>query len=173
MRIFMWKYLGYAGIILPVLGATYGGLQFASNLENQLDMNTQMAEDAHTRISGIEASMDMTIESQKFALEAINEKIGYKFEDINREVIQLNKIVSIIEATTMTLEKNSFNNVTMIQFQGLQDLIYQQKDALMTLKTDTMMETGPMDMTPMFYELQNRIMELERKVNEHHNGNWN
>ena len=165
----MWKYIGYAGIILPVLGATYGGLQIASQLENQLNMNTQIAEDAHTRISGIEASIDMTIESQKFALEAINDKIGYKFEDINREVIQLNKMVSIIEATTMTLEKNSFNNVTMIQFQGLQDLIYQQKDALMTLKT----ETGPMDMTPMFYELQNRIMELERKVDEHHKGNWN
>ena len=165
----MWKYIGYAGIILPVLGATYGGLQIASQLENQLNMNTQIAEDAHTRISGIEASIDMTIESQKFALEAINDKIGYKFEDINREVIQLNKMVSIIEATTMTLEKNSFNNVTMIQFQGLQDLIYQQKDALMTLKT----ETGPMDMTPMFYELQNRIMELERRVDEHHSGNWN
>ena len=169
----MWKYIGYAGIILPVLGATYGGLQIASNLENQLDMNTQMAEDAHTRISGIETSMDMTIQNQKLALESIIDKIGYKFEDINREVIQLNKIVSILEATTMTLEKNSFNNVTMIQFQGLQDLIYQQKDALMTLKTDTMMETGPMDMTPMFYELQNRIMELERKVDEHHKGNWN
>ena len=165
----MWKYIGYAGIILPVLGATYGGLQIASQLENQLNMNTQIAEDAHTRISGIEASMNMTVENQKFALEAINDKIGYKFEDINREVIQLNKMVSIIEATTMTLEKNSFNNVTMIQFQGLQDLIYQQKDALMTLKT----ETGPMDMTPMFYELQNRIMELERKVDEHHKGNWN
>ena len=67
------------------------------------------------------------------------------------------------------LEKNSFNNVTLIQFQGLQDLIYQQKDALMTLKT----ETGPMDMTPMFYELQNRIIELERVVNDHHSGNWN
>ena len=165
----MWKYIGYAGIILPVLGATYGGLQIASQLENQLNMNTQIAEDAHTRISGIEASMDMTIENQKFALEAINDKIGYKFEDINREVIQLNKMLSMLEATTMTLEKNSFNNVTMIQFQGLQELIYQQKDALMTLKT----ETGPMDMTPMFYELQNRIMELERKVDEHHNGNWN
>jgi hypothetical protein len=57
----------------------------------------------------------------------------------------------------------------MIQFQGLQDLIYQQKDALMTLKT----ETGPMDMTPMFYELQNRIMELERRVDDHHRENWN
>ena len=165
----MWKYIGYAGIILPVLGATYGGLQIASQLENQLNMNTQIAEDAHTRISGIEASMDMTIENQKFALEAINDKIGYKFEDINREVIQLNKMLSIIEATTMTLEKNSFNNVTMIQFQGLQELIYQQKDALMTLKTDA----GPMDMTPMFYELQNRIMELERRVDDHHRENWN
>ncbi|SVD28419.1 uncharacterized protein METZ01_LOCUS381273 [marine metagenome] len=154
---------------MPVLGATYGGLQIASQLENQLNMNTQIAEDAHTRISGIEASMNMTIENQKFALEAINDKIGYKFEDINREVIQLNKIISILEATTMTLEKNSFNNVTMIQFQGLQDLIYQQKDALMTLKT----ETGPMDLTPMFYELQNRIMELEHRVDEHHKGNWN
>ena len=165
----MWKYIGYAGIILPVLAATYGGLQIASQLENQLNMNTQIAEDAHTRIAGIEASMNMTVENQKFALEAINDKIGYKFEDINREVIQLNKIISILEATTMTLEKNSFKNVTMIQFQGLQDLIYQQKEALMTLKT----ETGPMDLTPMFYELQNRIMELERKVDEHHNGNWN
>ena len=168
----MWKYIGYAGIILPVLGATYGGLQIASQLENQLNMNTQIAEDAHNRISGIEASMDMTIENQKFALEAMNDKIGYKFEDINREVIQLNKMVSIIEATTMTLEKNSFNNVTMIQFQGLQELIYQQKDALMTLKTDNMMETGPMDMTPMFYELQNRMMELERRVDDLHK-NWN
>ena len=165
----MWKYIGYAGIILPVLGATYGGLQIASQLENQLNMNTQIAEDAHTRISGIEASMDMTIESQKFALEAINDKIGYKFEDTQRELIQLNKILSVLEATTQTLEKNSFNNVTMIQYQGLQDLIYQQKEALMTLKT----ETGPMDLTPMFYELQNRIMELERKVDEHHKGNWN
>ena len=165
----MWKYIGYAGIILPVLGATYGGLQIASQLENQLNMNTQIAEDAHTRISGIEASMDMFTESQKFALEAINDKIGYKFEDTQRELIQLNKILTVLEATVQTIEKNSFNNVTMIQFQGLQDLIYQQKEALMTLKT----ETGPMDLTPMFYELQNRIMELERKVDEHHKGNWN
>ena len=165
----MWKYIGYAGIILPVLGATYGGLQIASQLENQLNMNTQIAEDAHDRISGIEASMDMFTESQKFALEAINEKIGYKFEDTQRELIQLNKLITVLEATVQTIEKNSFNNVTMIQFQGLQDLIYQQKEALMTLKT----ETGPMDLTPMFYELQNRIMELEHRVDEHHKGNWN
>jgi hypothetical protein len=164
----MWKLLGYAGLIFPVIVATYGGLQIASNLENQLNMNTQIAEDAHNRIGAIEQSIDMTIENQKFSLEAMNEKISYKFEDTQRELIQLNKILSVLEATTQTLEKNSFNNVTMIQYQGLQDLIYQQKDALMTLKT----ETGPMDMTPMFYELQNRIMELERRVDDLHK-NWN
>jgi predicted nucleic acid-binding Zn-ribbon protein len=164
----MWKYIGYAGIILPVLGATYGGLQIASHLENQLDMNTQMAEDAHARISDIEQSIDMTIENIKFSLEAMNEKLNYKFEDTQRELIQLNKTIAIIESTTQTLEKNSFNNATMIQFQGLQDLIYQQKEALMELKN----ATGPMDMTPMFYELQNRIMELERRVDDLHK-NWN
>ena len=50
----------------------------------------------------------------------------------------------------------------------VQDLIYQQKDALMELKNTA----GPMDMTPMFYELQNRIMELERRVNDEHR-DWN
>ena len=169
----MWKYIGYAGIIIPVLGATYGGLMIASDLEIKLNQAYDMADDAHKRISNIEAGMEMTDSNLKMQLEAVNEKIGYKFEDINREVIQLNKILSMVEATTMTLEKNSFNNVTMIQFQGLQELIYQQKDALMTLKTDSMMETGPMDMTPMFYELQNRMLELERRVNELHSGNWN
>jgi hypothetical protein len=169
----MWKYIGYAGIIIPVLGATYGGLMIASDLEIKLNQAYDMADDAHKRISNIEAGMEMTDSNLKMQLEAVNEKIGYKFEDINREVIQLNKILSMVEATTMTLEKNSFNNVTMIQFQGLQELIYQQKDALMTLKTDSMMETGPMDMTAMFYELQNRMLELERRVNELHSGNWN
>jgi len=169
----MWKYIGYAGIIIPVLGATYGGLMIASDLEIKLNQAYDMADDAHKRISNIEAGAEMTDSNLKMQLEAVNEKIGYKFEDINREVIQLNKILSMVEATTMTLEKNSFNNVTMIQFQGLQELIYQQKDALMTLKTDNMMETGPMDMTAMFYELQNRMLELERRVNELHSGNWN
>ena len=168
----MWKYIGYAGIIIPVLGATYGGLMIASDLEIKLNQAYDMADDAHKRISNIEAGAEMTDSNLKMQLEAVNEKIGYKLEDINREVIQLNKILSMVEATTMTLEKNSFNNVTMIQFQGLQELIYQQKDALMTLKTDNMMETGPMDMTPMFYELQNRIMELERRVDDHHK-DWN
>ena len=169
----MWKYIGYAGIIIPVLGATYGGLMIASDLEIKLNQAYDMADDAHKRISNIEAGAEMTDSNLKMQLEAVNEKIGYKCEDINREVIQLNKILSMVEATTMTLEKNSFNNVTMIQFQGLQELIYQQKDALMTLKTDSMMETGPMDMTAMFYELQNRMLELERRVNELHSGNWN
>ena len=169
----MWKYIGYAGIIIPVLGATYGGLMIASDLEIKLNQAYDMADDAHKRISNIEAGAEMTDSNLKMQLEAVNEKIGYKFEDINREVIQLNKILSMVEATTMTLEKNSFNNVTMIQFQGLQELIYQQKDALMTLKTDSMMENPSMEMPPIFYELQHRMLELERRVNELHSGNWN
>jgi cell division protein FtsX len=164
----MWQRLAYLPLILALLGSIYGGLRITSNLQTTLEKNTQMSIDAHERISGIEQSIDMTIENIKFSLEAMNEKLNYKFEDAQRELIQLNKTISIIESTTQTLEKNSFNNATMIQFQGLQDLIYQQKEALMELKNTT----GPMDMTPMFYELQNRIMELERRVDDLHK-NWN
>ena len=43
----MWKYIGYAGIIIPVLGATYGGLMIASDLEIKLNQAYDMADDAH------------------------------------------------------------------------------------------------------------------------------
>jgi hypothetical protein len=43
----------------------------------------------------------------------------------------------------------------------------------MTLKTDNMMDNPSMEMPPIFYELQHRLFELERRVDEYHSGNWN
>ena len=56
----------------------------------------------------------------------------------------------------------------MVSLEGLRELIYQQKDKIMQLETPT-----GMDLTPMFYDLQARIMELERRIDEYHSGNWN
>ena len=61
-------------------------------------------------------------------------------------------------------------NATTTQLDGLRDLIYQQKDKITQLENP--IDNRP-DLTPMFYELQNRIFELERRVDEHHSGNWN
>ena len=164
------KYWQYIPILIALLGSVYGGLRIASDLQTTLEINTQLAEDAHTRISNIEQGMEMFNTNQKFALEAMNEKMGYKFEDAQRELIQLNKIVTVLEASLQTIEKNAWMNASTSQLDGLRELIYQQKDKITQLENP--IDIRP-DLTPMFYELQNRIFELERRVDEHHSGNWN
>jgi Fe2+ transport system protein B len=177
----MWKYIGYAGIILPVLGATYGGLQIASNLENQLDMNTQMAEDAHGRIGAIEESikfkeekmeMDLENEIEKLGFKIDNNKstVGYQIEDFQRELLQVQKQLTMLEGITQSLEKKQYETASMIQLEGLRDLVYQQKEKIMLLENPI---DGGMNYQGMIFDVQNQIQDLERRVNEEHKGNWN
>ena len=177
----MWKYIGFAGIILPVLGATYGGLQIASNLENQLDMNTQMAEDAHERIGAIEGSikfkeekmeMDLENEIEKLGFKIDNNKstVGYQIEDFQRELLQVQKQLTMLEGITQSLEKKQYETASMIQLEGLRDLVYQQKEKIMLLENPI---DGGMNYQGMIFDIQNQIQELERRINEEHKGNWN
>ena len=177
----MWKYIGYAGIILPVLGATYGGLQIASNLENQLDMNTQMAEDAHERIGAVEGSikfkeekmeMDLENEIEKLGFKIDNNKstVGYQIEDFQRELLQVQKQLTMLEGITQSLEKKQYETASLIQLEGLRDLVYQQKEKIMLLENPI---DGGMNYQGMIFDVQNQIQELERRINEEHKGNWN
>ena len=177
----MWKYIGYAGIILPVLGATYGGLQIASNLENQLDMNTQMAEHAHDRIGAIEESIKFKEEKSKMDLENSLEKlgfkidnnkstVGYQIEDFQRELLQVQKSLTLLEGITQSLEKKQYETASMIQLEGLRDLVYQQKEKIMLLENP--IESG-MNYQQVIFDLQIQIQDINRRIDEHHSGNWN
>ena len=177
----MWKYIGYAGIILPVLGATYGGLQIASNLENQLDMNTQMAEDAHNRISTLENNWEFTAEKLKtdtdndlekleFSIDNNKSTMTYQVEDFQRELLQLQKIITMLEGTTQALEKKSNDYASYSVVDGLREQIFTLKDSVMQLQNPV---DGGINYQQMIFDVQNQIQELERRVNEHHNGNWN
>jgi len=70
------KYLGYAGIILPILGATYGGLMIASDLEIKLNGAYDMAQDAHNRIDQIDSQVDGV---EKYA-EMLDDEAGRELE---------------------------------------------------------------------------------------------
>jgi len=177
----MWKYIGYAGIILPVLGATYGGLQIASNLENQLDMNTQMAEDAHKRIGAIEGSikfkeekmeMDLENEIEKLGFKIDNNKstVGYQIEDFQRELLQVQKQLTMLEGITQSLEKKQYEYASTTQVDGLRELIYQQKEKIMLLENPT--DSG-INYQQIIFDMQNQIQDINRRIDEHHNGNWN
>jgi len=74
----MWKYIGYAGIILPVLGATYGGLRIASDLQSQLEDAGQAAHEAHERIGHLEANWEGEASKMEMDMENALEKLGLK-----------------------------------------------------------------------------------------------
>jgi len=170
----MWKYLGYAGIILPVLGATYGGLQIAADLERKLNDSFQMAEEAHKRIGDIEGTMDFEQEESERKIKDGLERLSMaldnnkmlqesKVEGLQRELLELQRVLTTVEGTTQTLEKNSFTYVTRTELDSLRELIYQVRDSNMSQG----------DNTQMLFELQRQIEDINRRIDEHNHGNWN
>ncbi len=89
--------------------------------------------------------------------------MSFKVSEFQREVLQLQKILSVLEGTTQNLEKNSFSNVTTTQLDGVRELVYQVRDANM----------GKPDNTQMLYDLQRQVEDINRRMSELHNGNWN
>ena len=76
----------------------------------------------------------------------------------------------MLEGTTQSLEKKSFDTVSMTQMDGLREQIFQVKDSVMQLQNP--IDSG-MNYQQMIFDVQNQIQELERRVNEEHKGNWN
>ena len=173
------KYLAYIPLVLALLGSVYGGLRIASQLQTTLEINTQMAEDAHNRISNIEIhlegdkkeienELEMELEKLGFKIDNNKSTVSYQIEDFQRELLQVQKMLTMLDGITQSLEKKSFEYASTVSLEGLRELIYQQKDKIMQLETP-----AGMDLTPMFYDLQARIMELERRIDDYHSGNWN
>ena len=177
----MWKYLGYIPLVLALIGSIYGGLRIASGLQTTLEINTQMAEDAHGRIGAIEESikfkeeknkMDLENELEKLGFKIDNNKstVGYKIEDFQRELLQVQKQLTMLEGITQSLEKKQYEYASTTQVDGLRELIYQQKDKIMLLENPT--DSG-INYQGMIFDMQNQIQDINRRIDEHHNGNWN
>ena len=177
----MWKYLGYIPLVLALIGSIYGGLRIASGLQTTLEVNTQMAEDAHERISTLENSWqfkadklemdtDNALEKLEFSIDNNKSTMTYQVEDFQRELLQLQKVITMLEGTTQSLEKKSFETASMIQVDGLRELIYQQKEKIMLLENPT--DSG-INYQQIIFDMQNQIQDINRRIDEHHNGNWN
>ena len=177
----MWKYLGYIPLVLALIGSIYGGLRIASGLQTTLEVNTQMAEDAHNRISTLENNWEFTAEKLKtdtdndlekleFSIDNNKSTMTYQVEDFQRELLQLQKVITMLEGTTQSLEKKSFETASMIQVDGLRELIYQQKEKIMLLENPT--DSG-INYQQIIFDMQNQIQDINRRIDEHHNGNWN
>ena len=87
------------------------------HLENQLDMNTQMAEDAHNRISTLESNWefkaeklktetDNAVEKLEFSIDNNKTSMTYKVEDFQRELLQVQKQLTMLEGITQSLDSS-------------------------------------------------------------------
>jgi len=174
------KYLVYIPLVLALLGSVYGGLRIASQLQSTLEINTQMAEDAHQRISQIEEGIkfkgkeleneiDMELEKLGFKIDNNKNTVGYQIEDFQRELLQVQKQLTYLEGITQSIEKKSFENASVTSVDGLRELIYQQRDKISLLEHPT--DSG-INYQQMIFDMNNRIEELNRRIDDEHR-NWN
>ena len=135
------KYLAYIPLVLALLGSVYGGLRIASQLQTTLEINTQLAEDAHNRISNIEMhlegdkkeienELEMELEKLGFKIDNNKSTVSYQIEDFQRELLQVQKMLTMLDGITQSLEKKSFEYASTVSLEGLRELIYQQKDKI-------------------------------------------
>ena len=173
----MWKYLGYIPLVLALIGSIYGGLRIASGLQTTLEVNTQMAEDAHQRISTLENSWqfkadklemdtDNALEKLEFSIDNNKSTMTYQVEDFQRELLQLQKVITMLEGTTQSLEKKQHEYASTTQVDGLRELIYQQKEKIMLLENP--MDSG-INYQQIIFDMQNQIQDINRRIDEHHN----
>jgi hypothetical protein len=168
-------WLGYAGIILPVLGATYGGLMIASDLEQKLDAAYDMSQDAHDRIGEVHMQIDMLKQGAEFAgkeddreLKDAVERIEMSLYNITRQLQEVSGRLALVDGVMSGLEKKSYDNVSFTQLDGIREQIFSVRDSVNELK----MDTGPDPMQEIM-NLRREMEDLRRMMDEHHSGNWN
>jgi|TARA_B110000914_G_C15370938_1_gene403145 archaellum component FlaC len=180
------KYLGYAGIILPILGATYGGLMIASDLEIKLNGAYDMAQDAHNRIDQIDSQVDgvekyaemlddeadRELESSLDKIDStiymMNEQWTFKEKEFNRQIAEMAGRLALIDGVMSSLEKKSYDAVSLTQMDGLREQIFSLRDKI----EEANRITGP-DPIQEIYQLRQELEDLRRQMNDHHSGNWN
>ena len=179
-------WLGYAGVILPVLGATYGGLMIASDLEIKLNAAYEMAEDAHDRIGELHKDIDMLEQAAEYAgkeddrelkdaveriemsLFNMGEQLSFKEKELTRQLQEVSGRLALVDGIMGGLEKKSYDNVSFTQLDGIREQIFSVRDSLNELK----MTNGPDPMQEII-NLRREMEDLRRMMDEHHSGNWN
>lgn len=156
----MLKWLGIIPIFIALLGTIYGGLIVLRDVQTAIESSVHMAEDAHKRIDDIYGDIDkveMDIENEfmveRGKLEREIEKEGFKVDEVERELVQLTKVLSMTEGKLQALESKSFSFVTM-------DYLEAFRQTLDKLRMETEMYTTR------FNDLEMRLRGLE-------SGNWN
>ena len=139
--------LGTIALVLPLLGAAYGGITYINKLQNTLNQNTEVLRslqnemgDAFTELNNVELDVkghiQNEIEKLEMAVKNVEALYAQGREDLVIEISNLNTFIAGVDKAVRLMENGQYKLATEAELRALQDSYYKLSDSIQQLKFD-------------------------------------
>ena len=139
--------LGTIALVLPLLGAAYGGITYINKLQNTLNQNTQVLRslqnemgDAFTELNNVELDVkghiQNEIEKLEMAVKNVEALYAQGREDLVIEISNLNTFIAGVDKAVRLMENGQYKLATEAELRALQDSYYKLSDDINQFKYD-------------------------------------
>ena len=139
--------LGTIALVLPLLGAAYGGITYINKLQNTLNQNTEVLRslqnemgDAFTELNNVELDVkghiQNEIEKLEMAVKNVEALYAQGREDLVIEISNLNTFIACVDKAVRLMENGQYKLATEAELRALQDSYYKLSDDINQFKYD-------------------------------------
>ena len=139
--------LGTIALVLPLLGAAYGGITYINKLQNTLNQNTEVLRslqnemgDAFTELNNVELDVkghiQNEIEKLEMAVKNVEALYAQGREDLVIEISNLNTFIAGVDKAVRLMENSQYKLATEAELRALQDSYYKLSDDINQFKYD-------------------------------------
>ena len=139
--------LGTIALVLPLLGAAYGGITYINKLQNTLNQNTEVLRslqnemgDAFTELNNVELDVkghiQNEIEKLEMAVKNVEALYAQGREDLVIEISNLNTFIAGVDKAVRLMENGQYKLATEAELRALQDSYYKLSDDINQFKYD-------------------------------------
>ena len=140
---------GLVGIVIPVLAATYGSINYAISLQNTIKANEkEITELTMNQTNNWQALNDRLVaEADKLSIRVTNndERLKSGREELLIEMTNFSKVIADINAKVNVLRDGSYKTASIAELNALEELVRNTSDSMR--------------------EFTYSIKEMERKLN--------
>ena len=139
--------LGTIALVLPLLGAAYGGITYINKLQNTLNQNSEVLRslqnemgDAFTELNNVELDVkghiQNEIEKLEMAVKNVEALYAQGREDLVIEISNLNTFIAGVDKAVRLMENGQYKLATEAELRALQDSYYKLSDDINQFKYD-------------------------------------
>ena len=139
--------LGGIALVLPLLGATYGGITYINKLQNTLASNTQVLTSLQNQMNNafdeltdveldVKGHIQNEIEKLEISVKNIESLYTQGREDLVIEVANLNARITALDASLRLMENGQYKLATEADLRAIEDSYYKLSDSIQQMKFD-------------------------------------